>query len=54
MIVNNLQGHLSIASFYKCALQLCNRWQDVKWHRASRGPSATAEPLIHVSFRAAH
>jgi len=26
-------------------LQLCSSGQDFNWHRASRGPSATAEPI---------
>ena len=28
------------------SVQLCRSWQDFNWHSTSRGPSATAEPLV--------
>ena len=31
-------------------VQLCSSWQDFNWLRASRGPSAIAELLVHFSF----
>jgi len=47
MTLSDLQGHSCCKqAFSNAMLQFCITWQDFKKFRASRGLSATAEPLI--------
>jgi len=50
MTLSDFQGHAPNVGFFDLFVQLCNRSQDFKLHRASRGFSATAEPLVYRHF----
>jgi len=54
MTLNDLQVTDLLLAFShrptRCRIQLCSRWHDFNWHRASRGPSATAELLVNCNL----